>query len=242
MITCERRRPHPILALRERGTHQAIPGPSAGPAVVAPLIRQLPKPPDRRRPAERTLSVAGSARLERRPRLDDVPQWATADRSAPPTPHRSLAKDLIARQERASRVTLCGYLVDVYCLGVKDTTARNPWAQAPSTPTARLFQAFTAPACPHPDCPTPRPRAVAYAPASASSHRQLCPDSPTSAHQPDPPDPFGREGKPFYISAPTTTPRRPRNPRKHRRRRQLSLPHAPAVTDRIRRKCRFGRA
>jgi hypothetical protein len=29
---------------------------------------------------------------------------------------------LLARRERASRVTVCGFLVDVYCLGVKNVT------------------------------------------------------------------------------------------------------------------------
>src|SRR5262249_58350151 len=33
-----------------------------------------------------------------------------------------LACVLIARRERASRVTVCGFLVDLYCLGVKNVT------------------------------------------------------------------------------------------------------------------------
>jgi len=100
-----------ILALRERGSTPKQIAKVLGlrPAVVGPLIRQAAEAQqggvDR---AERTLlgcwiSPGWSAGLG----LDDIAEWAGADPIGATDPSTGgLAKILIARQERASRVTV----------------------------------------------------------------------------------------------------------------------------------------
>ncbi|MFJ1709685.1 hypothetical protein [Kitasatospora sp. NPDC088346] len=53
--------------------------------------------------------------------LAAAPAWAEADLHAAEPETAGFAQVLVARQERASRVTVCGFLVDVHCLGVKNT-------------------------------------------------------------------------------------------------------------------------
>src|SRR5664280_273411 len=122
------------------------------PAEVAPLVRQVagsvraaaparPLP----EPGERDLvgcwiNPGWSAGLG----LADVPDWAAGD---PEGSHDGLGGGLVgvlvARAERSSRVTVCGYLVDVYCLGVKNTI--GPQTMSSSAVTSygrRYFSAF----------------------------------------------------------------------------------------------------
>jgi hypothetical protein len=94
------------------------------PSAVAPLVRKVASLQTPADPADRALlgcwiSPGWSEGLG----LEDVPEWAAIDAAST---HGSgvggLAQVLIARQDRASRATVCGYLVDVHCLGVKNTT------------------------------------------------------------------------------------------------------------------------
>lgn len=50
-----------------------------------------------------------------------------------------LANVLIVRRERASRVTACGFLVDVYCLGVKNTVGPVPMGSGTVEEFRRMF-------------------------------------------------------------------------------------------------------
>jgi len=206
-----------ISALRERGSTPKQIAKALGlrPAVVAPLIRQAAEAHQTGvDPAERTLlgcwiSPGWSAGLG----LDDLPEWAAADPIGATDPGTGgLAKILIARQERASRVTLCGYLVDVYCLGVKDTTGPQPMGSG-SIDTYRhdFFQAFATPALPAPldlaqhliHGAVAYARKLGFEPAAdfALTAPYLgIPTGPTAIR-------FGREGKPFYISGPYDNPR-----------------------------------
>ena len=53
--------------------------------------------------------------------LTEVPNWAVDDSDVDENAVGSgFAQLLFARRERASKVTVCGLLVDVYCLGIKD--------------------------------------------------------------------------------------------------------------------------
>jgi len=206
-----------ILALRESGSTPKQIAKALGlrPAVVGPLIRQAAEAQQNGvDPAARTLlgcwiSPGWSAGLG----LDDVPHWAEADPIGATDPSTGgLAKILIVRQERASRVTVCGYLVDVYCLGVKDTTGPLPMGSG-SVDAYRhdFFQAFTAPAMPAPldlaqhliHGAVAYARGLGFEPAAnfALTAPYLgTPTGPTAIR-------FGREGKPFYISGPYDNPR-----------------------------------
>ncbi|NMO56706.1 hypothetical protein HH310_36725 [Actinoplanes sp. TBRC 11911] len=206
-----------ILSLRERGSTPKQIAKALGlrPAVVAPLIRQAAEAHQGGvDPAERSLmgcwiSPGWSAGLG----LDDVPQWAAADPIGAADPDAGgLAKILIVRRERASRVTVCGYLVDVYCLGVKDSI--GPQLIGSGSVDAyrhNFFEAFNTPALPAPVelAQDLIHGAVAYARGlgfePAANFALTAPylgtsTGPTAIR-------FGREGKPFYISGPYDNPR-----------------------------------
>lgn len=186
------------------------------PAVVAPLVRQVAAAAQSHDdPADRVLlgcwiSPGWSVGLG----LDEAPgAWKGLDPLGGGDPASGgLANVLIVRQERASRVTACGFLVDVYCLGVKNAVGPVPMGtgsveefsrkffsgfdDAPVAVPVELAQAVVHGAVayarglgfePHPDFGA----AVAYlgTPAGASAIR------------------FGRDGQPFYISGPYDSPR-----------------------------------
>lgn len=96
------------------------------PAQATALVRRVAEAalanlaPDER-PVEGCWVNAGwSAGLD----LAKAPNWAAADPlgQEPDPGTGGFAQILLARQERASRVTVTGFLVDVYCLGVKNVT------------------------------------------------------------------------------------------------------------------------
>lgn len=180
------------------------------PAAVAPLVRQVAELDQARsEPAQRVLvgcwaNPGWSQGLD----LGDTPQGALTE---PPRVESSategLVSILLARQERASRTTVCGFLVDVYCLGVKN--AIGPLGMGVgSVDTYRqaYFQAYDVPGVPIPIELAQHlvHGAVAYARelgfephadfAAAAQHL----GTPTSAC----PIRFGRDGKPFYVCGP----------------------------------------
>lgn len=206
-----------VRQMRERGSSPKQIAKVLGlrPSAVVPLVRQVAAlQQSHADPADRTLlgcwiSPGWSVGLG----MDEAPDWATADPLGGTDPATGgLAKILIARQERASRATVCGFLVDVYCLGVKDAT--GPLSMGSSSVTAfsrGFFSAFDEPAVSVPlDLAQQVVHgAVAYARALGF---EPSPDfAATVAYlgTPSTPSPigFGREGKPFYISGPYDNPR-----------------------------------
>jgi hypothetical protein len=120
---------------------------------------------------------------------------------------------MVARHERASRATVCTYLVDVYCFGVKNT--QGPQIMASSsvdTYSREFFGAFdTQPiAVPLTLAQHLVHGAVAYAKSlgfdPAADFIDTAPylggDSTAAS-----PIRFGRDGKPLYISRPYDNPR-----------------------------------
>lgn len=190
------------------------------PAEVAPLVRQVAG--SHRTAAERTLpepadrDLVGcwitpywSAGLG----LDDVLDWAALDPDGANDPSISgLAGVMVARADRSSRVTACGYLVDVYCLGVKNTTGPQTMSSSALLEhTRRFFSAFD-------ELPRPVPLevaqhlvhgAVAYARSFGfEPHPEFADTAPYLGVPPGPcPIRFGRDGQPFYISGPDDNPR-----------------------------------
>jgi hypothetical protein len=188
-------------------------------AEVAPLLRQVagrtaatPSDGSRSEPADRELlgcwvSAGWSTGLE----LSNAPELAAAD----PLPvdestgTGGLVAVLVARAgDRPMLLTVCGYLVDVYCLGVKTTV--GPWSVRRSDLDERsraFFAGYPAGAVPAPLVLAQHlvHGAVAYA---AGLGFEPDPDfATTAAHlgpAPEGPCPitFGRDGKPFYVSGP----------------------------------------
>ena len=86
------------------------------PATVAPLVRAIAAA-DQAGVGERTLlgcwvSPGWSQGLT----VKGHPEWADIDAADPGA--QGLVSVLVTRQERYGRVGICGWLVDVYCLGV----------------------------------------------------------------------------------------------------------------------------
>lgn len=196
------------------------------PAEVAPLLRQVAGSPRAMvtqqplpEPGERDvvgcwINPGWSAGLG----LDQAPDWAAADPegSAEGVSERfagGLAGALVARAERSGRVTVCGWLVDTFCLGVKDAVGpRTMSSSALFDFTRQFFSAFDV---------TPRTaplelaQQVVHGAIGSAASFGFAPHSDYAATAsflgPDPwqcPIRFGREGVPFYVSGPRDDPRK----------------------------------
>jgi hypothetical protein len=206
-----------VRSMRQRGSSPKQIAKALGlrPAVVAPLVRQVAAlQQSHDDPADRVLlgcwiSPGWSAGLG----LDEAPAaWAALDpvRAGGPATG-GLANVLIIRQERASRVTACGLLVDVYCLGVKNAVGPLPMGSGAVQEFSRtFFSAFD-------DLPVAVPielaQAVVHGAVAYARGLGFEPHPDFDAVAPylgTPPGPgqirFGRDGKPFYISGPYDTP------------------------------------
>jgi hypothetical protein len=118
--------------------------------------------------------------------LDDAPDWAATDPQGAGDPTTGgLAAVMVARADRSSRVTLCGYLVDVYCLGVKNTLGPlTVSSSAVQDRSRRFFSGFPdLPRSPPGAGPAPRPRfrGLRRIPWASTRTRSSPTSSPTSA-------------------------------------------------------------
>ena len=138
-----------VRALRAKGLSPKLVARALGvrPAVVAQSIRAIAAAdaashPD---PADRELrhclvSPGWSTGLT----VDGHPEWRDIDEPDPF--HSGVAVVLIARDAGRSRLSVCGYLVDVYCLGVKNVIGpRLMSADQCDEFTRRYFGAFDEP-------------------------------------------------------------------------------------------------
>lgn len=116
------------------------------PAVIAPLVRQVAAeaptaPPAKAELAGCWISPGWSSELLVRPRdgWDDVDLGADGP--------AGIALVLVARAARHDRVSVCGYLVDTFCLGVKNVIGPEEMRKRDLPSFARMyFMAFPAPA------------------------------------------------------------------------------------------------
>lgn len=148
--------------------------------------------------------------------LAGAPDWAETDPlgQEPDADTGGFAQVLLARQERASRVTVTGFLVDVYCLGVKNVT--EPEVMGSGSLDAYVpvyYSAFD-----HPPLSigveqaqrivhggVDYARSLGFEPAPGFADTAVHLGAPT----PDLPSiGFGRDGKPFYFSGPYDDPRK----------------------------------
>jgi len=205
-----------VRQLRERGSSAKQIARVLGlrPSVVAPLVRRIAEQQQTRAdPAERALlgcwiSPGWSAGLG----LAETGGWAELDTDGVADgAGGGLACVLIARQERASGATVCGFLVDVYCLGVKNVSGPSGMAAGSVEAHRReFFGAFHAP-------PVPVPvelaqhvvhGAVGYARTLGFEPPQDFGPAAAYLGAPTGPTPirFGRDGSPFYTSGPFDDP------------------------------------
>jgi hypothetical protein len=207
-----------VRELRERGSSpkQIAKVLGLSPSTVAPLVRQVAALQQAHAdPAERALlgcwiNPGWSVGLGL---AEAPPEWVAGDPLAGTEPTTGgLVNVLVARQERASRASVCGFLIDVYCLGVKD--AIGPLTMGVGVIDSFRGQFFGV----YDEPPVPAPLAlaqhlvhgaVAYARGLGfEPHADFVPAAPYLG-TPDGSTPirFGRDGEPLYISGPNDNPR-----------------------------------
>lgn len=87
------------------------------PADVAPLIRAVAEQGDAAPAVRDVVGCWVSTGWSHGLGVDGPPEWPRSDVELP---QNGLATVLVARDDRPGRVRVCGFLVDVYCLGVKN--------------------------------------------------------------------------------------------------------------------------
>jgi hypothetical protein len=209
-----------VRELRQRGSgpKQIARALGVRPAQATALVRHVAEEQQAGvEPAARTVvgcwvNAGWSARLD----MAGAPQWAAADPAgAQDDPAAGgFAQVLLARQERASKVTVCGFLVDVYCLGVKSVTGPELMGTGSLDAYVRTYYS----AFDHPPLRIGIEQAQQIVHGGIAYARTLgfepAPDFPEAARHLGTPPPglpeigFGRDGKPFYISGPYDDARR----------------------------------
>ena len=196
-----------VRALRARGyaPKQIARALGMPPATVASLVRAIAAA-DQAGAGEHTLvgcwvSPGWSQGLT----VQGHPEWPEVDAADPGA--QGLVSVLVTRQERYGRVGVCGWLVDVYCLGVKDVVGPRVTDERRAAEFTRsYFAAYQAPPL---QAPVELARhlvfgAVAYgrslgfepAPGFQATAGHLGPWTGPSAIG------FGRDGKPFFVQGP----------------------------------------
>ncbi len=175
------------------------------PAAVAPLVRAIAAADQagavEHRPVECWVSPGWREGLT----VEGHPEWPDVEAADPGA--AGLVSVLVTREERYGKVRVCGWLVDTWCLGVKDVVGPRVMDRRRAAEFIRsYFSAYQAPPL---AAPLELARhlvfgAVAYArslgfePARGfqATTDQLGPWTGPSAIG------FGRDGKPFFVQGP----------------------------------------
>jgi hypothetical protein len=180
-------------------------------ATVAPLIRTIAAEQQAHAPEPQLVGCWVSPGWSDGLTVTGHPEWP--DARTGDTGVSGLVSVLVARRARHDKVSACGWLVDAYCLGVKDTVGPRTMDQADLAAFTRSFFA----AYPGPPLPAPLDLAqhlvfgaVAYAgdlgfePARGfeTTTGHLGPWAGPSAIQ------FGRDGRPVFVQGPHDDPNR----------------------------------
>ncbi|MEC4014918.1 hypothetical protein [Streptomyces sp. H27-D2] len=207
-----------VREMRERGSAPKQIAKALGlrPAQAAVLVRQAAEAaqahiaPDERLVVGCWVNAGWSAGLG----MAGATDWAAADPLGQDPDTGGFAQVLLARQERASKVTVTGFLVDVYCLGVKNVTGPEMMGSGSlTTYVPTYYSAFG-----HPPLSIGVEQAqrivhgtVAY--ARSLGFEPAAGFADAAVHLGTPPEGlpaigFGRDGKPFYFSGPYDDPRK----------------------------------
>jgi len=110
-----------VRALRARGATPKAIARALGvpPAIVAPLVRAIAAEDHASAPERELIQCWVSPGWSEGLTVDGHRDWP--DVGAANTGASGLVSVLVTRQARYGKVRVCGWLVDVYCLGVKDT-------------------------------------------------------------------------------------------------------------------------
>ncbi|MFE5596872.1 hypothetical protein [Streptomyces sp. NPDC056549] len=148
--------------------------------------------------------------------LEGAPQWAAGlDPGASDAEARGLVAVLVAADStRSTKAQVAGFLLDVWCLGVKNVLAPEPMSESRLAGHRGLyFSAFEG----HVQVPTDLVRALVFGAAAYASGFGFEPEGELAKEfaeaaallgQPAGPSPigFGRDGKPFFANGPYDNP------------------------------------
>jgi hypothetical protein len=144
--------------------------------------------------------------------LEGAPQWAGLDPGALDAEEvRGLVSVLVAADStRSAKAQVAGFLLDVWCLGVKNALAPEPMGERQlSGHRAAYFSAFEG----HVPVPAELARALVFGAAAYARDLGFDPEADFEAAAAvlgEPADPcpirFGRDGKPFYVNGPYDDP------------------------------------
>ena len=90
------------------------------PAMVSPLIRQIAREATMQAPLSSVVGCWVSPGWSIGLRVEGFADWPTTAPEDCEPGHGGIAGALVARRHRPGRVSVCGYLVDTWCLGVKN--------------------------------------------------------------------------------------------------------------------------
>ena len=139
--------------------------------------------------------------------VQDHPEWR--DIEDPDQGPGGIAAALVARRHRTNRVAVCGYLVDTYCLGLKDVLGPRILSDRDLPAFVHLyFDAFEAAGRPH-RAPLELARQLVHGGIEAARRLGFQPhrDFPDVADHlgswhGDGAITFGKDGAPFYVAGP----------------------------------------
>jgi hypothetical protein len=180
------------------------------PAVVAPLVRHLAAQEGHGRAGEAELAGCWvSPGWSRELHVASRDGWGDVDLGDDGPAGIALA--LLARVERGDRVTVCGCLVDTFCLGVKNAIGPERMRDRDLPAFVRMyFQAFPSPAL---RAPIELARHLVLGAAEFASGLGFAPHPDFKAvreHLGELDEPcaitFGREGRPLYVPGPYDDP------------------------------------
>jgi hypothetical protein len=196
-----------VRALRARGyaPKQIARALGLPPATVAPLVRAIAAADQAGAGEGKLVGCWVSPGWSQGLTVQGHPEWPEVD--AADSGAQGLVSVLVAREERYGRVGVCGWLVDVYCLGVKDVVGPRVMDERRGAEFTRsYFAAYQARPL---AAPVELARhlvfgAIAYArslgfepaPAFQATTGHLGPWAGPSAIS------FGRHGKPLFIQGP----------------------------------------
>ncbi|HSV67975.1 MAG TPA: hypothetical protein VLJ59_19045 [Mycobacteriales bacterium] len=207
-----------VRALREKGSSSKEIARALGmkPAAVVPIVRAIAAADQaslEASPEQRTVDCWVSPGWSDGLTVDGHPEWIDID--DPGSGTSGLVALVVARDTGRSRVRVCGYLVDVYCLGVKNTIGPRVMDQHGLAEFARTFFSM------YPAQPLAVPvelarhlvfgaveyaRTLGFEPARGSdfdkTRNHLGQWTGPSAIT------FGKDGKPLYIQGPHDNPNR----------------------------------
>lgn len=134
--------------------------------------------------------------------IEAPPDWP--DTEVPDWAGEGLISVVVAREHRHGKVALAAFLVDVFCLGVKDVLGPKVMDRVELSPfVSGYFQVYGAPAV---AAPIEMGRELVWGAVAYARHLgfEPHPDLATAAHVLGAAEPtgavrFGRDGKPFFV-------------------------------------------